>query len=76
MAFGKKQLSEKESLDTSERRKIFLRPGISIDEDPDSLDSVISNPSCLPLTIVPSLVRSSTCGSGISRQFSRQGSQR
>lgn len=69
MAFGKKQSAEKSHEESVERRKIFMRPG-AIEEEPDSLDSVISNPSCLPLTIVPSLVRSSTCGSGFSRQGS------
>ncbi|XP_055611806.1 G protein-activated inward rectifier potassium channel 3 isoform X2 [Uranotaenia lowii] len=46
--------------------RIFMRPGI-IEEEPDSLDSVIGN---LPLTVVPSLARISTHGSGFSRQES------
>ncbi|KAL9696923.1 hypothetical protein quinque_000364 [Culex quinquefasciatus] len=46
--------------------RIFMRPGV-IEEEPDSLDSVIGN---LPLTIVPSLARISTHGSGFSRQES------
>ncbi|XP_058057429.1 G protein-activated inward rectifier potassium channel 3-like isoform X2 [Anopheles bellator] len=46
--------------------RIFMRPGV-IEEEPDSLDSVISN---LPLTIVPSLARISTHGSAFSRQES------
>ncbi|XP_062717010.1 G protein-activated inward rectifier potassium channel 3 isoform X2 [Aedes albopictus] len=46
--------------------RIFMRPGV-IEEEPDSLDSVIGN---LPLTIVPSLARISTQGSCFSRQES------
>ncbi|ETN59718.1 hypothetical protein AND_008727 [Anopheles darlingi] len=49
--------------------RIFMRPGV-IEEEPDSLDSVISN---LPLTVVPSLARISTVGSGFSRQESVRG---
>lgn len=33
--------------------KLFMRPGI-IDEEPDSVDSIISDPSSFPITIVPS----------------------
>ncbi|XP_065088703.1 G protein-activated inward rectifier potassium channel 3-like isoform X2 [Ochlerotatus camptorhynchus] len=46
--------------------RIFMRPGV-IEEEPDSLDSVIGN---LPLTVVPSLARISTQGSCFSRQES------
>lgn len=67
MFFGKK--SDSKSDDSEVKRKIFMRPGV-IDEEPDSLDSVLSNPSSLPLTVVPSLIRCSTYGSGISRQAS------
>lgn len=67
MAFGRKSQSSSSSTSEHKSRKIFMRPGV-IDEEPDSIDSVISNnPSLLPLTIVPTLVRSSTCGSGFSR---------
>lgn len=36
----------------SSRKKIFPGPGV-IEEELDSLDSVLTNPSLLPLTIVP-----------------------
>lgn len=41
--------------------KLFMRPGI-IDEEPDSMDSIIGDPSSFPITIVPSNI---TGGSGI-----------
>lgn len=41
------------------REKLFMRPGV-IDEEPDSMDSIISDPSSFPITIVPS----STSGGG------------
>lgn len=34
------------------KEKLFLRPGI-IDEEPDSMDSIISNPSSFPITVLP-----------------------
>lgn len=34
------------------REKIFMRPGV-IDEEPDSMDTIISNPSSFPITVVP-----------------------
>jgi hypothetical protein len=49
--------------ETKPLTRIFMRPGI-IEEEPDSIDSVISN---LPLTIVPSLSRISTHASGLGR---------
>lgn len=70
MAFGKRQSASQSREDSSASRKIFLNPGV-IEEEPNSLDSVISNPNLLPLTIVPSIVRSSTCGSGLSRHSYR-----
>lgn len=61
MAAERPTLDEKKPLN-----RIFMRPGV-IEEEPDSLDSVISN---LPLTVVPSLARISTHGSAFSRQES------
>lgn len=49
-------------------RKIFPGPGV-IEEELDSIDSVLTNPSLLPLTIVP------TYASNLSK-LSRQGSTR
>lgn len=54
------------------REKLFMRPGV-IDEEPDSMDSIISDPSSFPITIVPPvthggtglLIRNSTAHSSI-----------
>lgn len=43
------------------KEKLFMRPGI-IDEEPNSMDSIISDPSSFPITIVPS---STAGGSGV-----------
>lgn len=55
-----------------------LRRQITIEEEPDSLDSVISNPDSFPITIVPSrpasIYRYSQNGNG--KAFNRQGSCR
>lgn len=57
------------------QRDIFrVRPGV-IDEEPDSMDSIMSDPSSFPITIVPSptspgsgfLIRNSTTQSSLSR---------
>lgn len=56
------------------REKLFMRPGI-IEEEPDSMDSIISDPSSFPITIVPPvtsggaglLIRNSTAHSSIGR---------
>lgn len=57
--------------DANER--LFFRPGV-IDEEPDSMDSIISDPSVFPITIFPAqttggavLIRSSTAQSNFSR---------
>ncbi|XP_055691258.1 G protein-activated inward rectifier potassium channel 3-like isoform X1 [Lutzomyia longipalpis] len=54
-------------------KRTFSAPVGVIEEEPDSLESVISNPSLLPLTIVPThasgLSRLSRCGSQKSRNF-------
>ena len=34
------------------KEKLFMRPGI-IDEEPDSMDTIISNPSSFPITVLP-----------------------
>ncbi|GAB0097974.1 hypothetical protein DMENIID0001_136630 [Sergentomyia squamirostris] len=56
-------------VDRKPPKRTFSAPDGVIEEEPDSLDSVISNPSLLPLTIVP------THASGLSR-LSRSGSQK
>ena len=64
-----KQTKEENKATGDEKKpltRVFMRPGV-IEEEPDSLDSVISN---LPLTIVPSLGRISTYTSQFSRQES------
>lgn len=54
------------------KEKLFMRPGV-IDEEPDSVDSIISDPSSFPITVVPSsfgggvLIRNSTAQSSFSR---------
>lgn len=55
------------------KEKLFMRPGI-IEEEPDSMDSIISDPTSFPITIVPSttggtgiLIRNSTAQSSFSR---------
>lgn len=54
------------------KEKLFMRPGV-IDEEPDSMDSIISDPSSFPITVVPStfgggvLIRNSTAQSSFSR---------
>lgn len=56
------------------REKLFMRPGI-IEEEPDSMDSIISDPSSFPITILPPvtsggaglLIRNSTAHSSIGR---------
>lgn len=56
------------------REQLFMRPGI-IEEEPDSMDSIISDPSSFPITIVPPvtsggaglLIRNSTAHSSIGR---------
>lgn len=55
--------------------RVFMRPG-TIEEEPDSMDSIISNVSAFPITVIPAnnMVRSSTQVS-FSR-FSRQSSTR
>lgn len=55
------------------RERIFFRPGV-IDEEPDSMDSMINDASSYPITIVPAptagggvLIRSTTAQSSVSR---------
>lgn len=62
---------------TSEiHERLFMRPG-TIEEEPDSVDSIISNSTSLPITIVPAaLFRSSTQASFSGGRFSRQNSTR
>lgn len=66
----KKKLPKTKSLSMSDdvvlrrnetKEKLFMRPGI-IDEEPDSMDSIITDPSSFPITVVPS---STTGGSGV-----------
>lgn len=52
------------------REKLFMRPGV-IDEEPDSIDSIISNPSSFPITVVPP---TSSGGAGILIRNSTQSS--
>lgn len=66
--------SPEEMCRDEQRERLFMRPGV-IDEEPDSMDSIISNPSAFPITIVPSptaggcgmLIRSTTAQSSVSR---------
>ena len=59
--------NEKSDVSSDENKPLRSGLKLKIDEDPNSLDSVISN---LPLTIVPSLAKLSTY-SEYSRQESR-----
>lgn len=55
--------------------RMFMRSD-TIEEEPDSVDSIISNPASFPITVVPakSLVRSGTQNS--MGRYSRQSSSR
>lgn len=68
---------EIDQIDCDEQReRLFLRPGV-IEEEPDSMDSFINDPSAYPITIVPIpsptagnggvLIRSATAQSNVSR---------
>lgn len=56
------------------REKLFMCPGV-IDEEPDSMDSIISDPSSFPITVLPPLtsggagllIRNSTAQSSFGR---------
>lgn len=61
-----------------QRERLFHRPGGIIEEEPDSMDSIINDPSSYPITIVPIpsqtatgtggvLIRSATAQSSVSR---------
>lgn len=39
--------------------KLFLRPGV-IDEEPESMDSIISDPTSFPITVVPPVTAGGT----------------
>lgn len=72
--FGKNK-----SLDTAENSskdsgRIFMRPG-TIEEEPDSVDSIISNPASFPITVVPSSLARSATQQSFGR-YSRQSSIR
>lgn len=72
--FGKNKNLEPDNDNKDPARGIFMRPG-TIDEEPDSVDSIISNPASFPITVVPSsLVRSATQQSF--GKYSRQSSIR
>lgn len=62
-------MPNKSSTKLSSEKNIFF--STVIDEEPESIDSIISNPTSFPLTVVPaSLTRSSTCCSSLYRQGS------
>lgn len=80
LKFGKTTKSEQPPSDSSDsrdevRERVFLRPG-TIEEEPDSVDSMISNPASFPITIIPStnMPRSATQLS--MNRYSRQSSSR
>lgn len=58
------------------RERVFLRPGTIEEEEPESVDSIISNPASFPITIIPSsnMPRSATQIS--LNRYSRQSSSR
>lgn len=73
--FGKNKSldpSDNSSKDASSR--IFMRPG-TIEEEPDSVDSIISNPASFPITVVPSSLSRSATQQSFGR-YSRQSSIR
>lgn len=69
LKFNHEDKSPNVDLTTKQRppKRTFSAPVGVIEEEPDSLETVISNPSLLPLTIVPThasgLSRLSRCGS-------------
>lgn len=84
LKFGKATNSEKpqcssdtkDSSKDEEPKRLFLRPGTIEEEEPDSVDSIISNPASFPITIIPSnnMPRSATQIS--MNRYSRQSSSR
>lgn len=79
LKFGKATNSEKPQCSSDGKdavqQRVFLRPG-TIEEEPDSVDSIISNPASFPITIIPSnnMPRSATQIS--MNRYSRQSSSR
>lgn len=79
LKFGKTTNSENQQSSSENkdevRERVFLRPG-TIEEEPDSVDSIISNPASFPITIIPSnnMPRSATQIS--MNRYSRQSSSR
>lgn len=61
LKFGSKTKTEDgTSVKQNQNERIFFRPGV-IEEEPDSMDSIISNPSSYPITVIPAnLMRSAT----------------
>lgn len=56
-------------------QRVFLRPG-TIEEEPDSVDSIISNPASFPITIIPSSNMPRTSTQISLNRYSRQSSSR
>lgn len=56
--------------------RLFMRPGSTIEEEPDSVDSIISNTASFPITIVPAALFRSSTQASLSGRFSRQNSSR
>lgn len=61
LKFGSKTKTEDGAASVPpQNERIFFRPGV-IEEEPDSMDSIISNPSSYPITVIPAnLMRSAT----------------
>lgn len=60
LKFGSKTKTEDGASVKPQNERIFFRPGV-IEEEPDSMDSIISNPSSYPITVIPAnLMRSAT----------------
>lgn len=57
------------------RERVFLRPG-TIEEEPDSVDSIMSNPASFPITIIPSSNMPRTATQISLNRYSRQSSSR
>lgn len=78
--FGKKTTSEKPQSSSENkdevRERIFLRPGTIVEEEPDSVDSILSNPSSFPITIIPSNNMSRSATQISMNRYSRQSSSR
>lgn len=79
LKFGKTKNSESPQCSSEGKdevpERVFLRPG-TIEEEPNSVDSIISNPRSFPITIIPSSNMSRSATQVSMNRYSRQSSSR